>query len=742
MLSFLTKNDDVKNGLVFPGKVFGDLERSFPEIKTAIPITGEGSLFVVANGRQFKEDGALDVGKQFFESLSFKLLSGTKQSVLADEHNVVLSESLALKYFGTREAIGRTILLPDRDSMIVTVSGVVEESPDNSSVKYSLIFPIDIGSDLEENLEGGFNQSKYNVLVQLQDHVDKNVFEQKLNKWLKSYYIDPYLKTDNWADPELVKKYQWYLRPMADAHYNVSTPWGHYTNAKNMYQLACLVLIILALASINYVLLTVANAAKRSKEVGMRKIMGANNRSVIFQFWIETQIIVFVAVIAGFFLAWILLPLYGKLTGSDMKMTSFSLPEILLALAALCILLGLIAGYYPALVLSKMKPATIVKSSTTFKINPGFSRLMIVAQYTACIILMICAYVITRQMHFVNNKDLGFDKQQILMVENQGYDGDRTKKMRDRFESWYPGEPSILSYTTLSGDLKGGGNSNGFKLNGEQQWLRQIAVGYDYFQMLNLQFVQGRRFDKAIITDTSSTLRPSVVNETLFKLLGKDAKLGVYNKDIRSTIIGVVKDYHFESLTKKIEPQQHVLNREYNRYFLFKIQAGKMQSVIDKISRVYKEVVGDLPFEYTFMDEDIAHMYEADIRWQRLVQSGCIFAIVIACMGLFGLSAINASNRVKEIGIRKVLGASIRDIVVTLSGNFIGMISIAIIIATPISWWMMNSWLQDFEYRITISPWMFAGVSVVALLIAMCTVSYQAIKAALINPVKSLKDIN
>jgi putative ABC transport system permease protein len=257
--------------------------------------------------------------------------------------------------------------------------------------------------------------------------------------------------------------------------------------------------------------------------------------------------------------------------------------------------------------------------------------------------------------------------------------------------------------------------------------------------MLNLQFVHGRRFDKAIITDTSSTLRPSVVNETLFRLLGKDAKLGVFNKDIRSTIIGVVKDYHFESLTKKIEPQQHVLSRGYNQYFLFKVQAGKMQSAIDKIGRIYKEAVGDLPFDYTFLDEDIAHMYEADIRWQRLVQSGCIFAIVIACMGLFGLSAINASNRVKEIGIRKVLGASIADIVVSLSRNFIGMISIAILIATPISWWMMNSWLQDFEYRISISPWMFAGVSVVALLIAMCTVSYQAIKAAIVNPVKSLK---
>jgi putative ABC transport system permease protein len=194
-----------------------------------------------------------------------------------------------------------------------------------------------------------------------------------------------------------------------------------------------------------------------------------------------------------------------------------------------------------------------------------------------------------------------------------------------------------------------------------------------------------------------------------------------------------------ESLSKKIEPQQHTLTTKYNRFFLFKIQPDKMHAAIDKIRHVYEQVVGDLPFEYTFLDEDIAHMYAADIRWQGLVQAGCVFAILIACMGLFGLSAIDASNRVKEIGIRKVLGATVRDIVVKLSFNFIGMIAIAVLIASPIAWWMMDAWLQDFEYRIAITPWMFAGVTAVAFIIAMCTVSYQALRAAIVNPINSLK---
>jgi putative ABC transport system permease protein len=739
LFSFLTKNDDTRNGLVFPGKVFADLERTFPEIKATVPVTGEGSLFVIANGQYFREDNAVDVGTGFFESFSFKLLAGNKKTVLGDKNNVVLTESLALKFFGTREAIGKTIILPDRDSMIATVTGVVEDVPVNSSIKYSLIFPITIGNDLAENLEGGFNQSRYRVLVELNEKVNAAAFEQKLNKWLVSYFIDPYLKKESWVKPELVKQMHWYLRPMADAHYNSSTPWDHYTNAKNMYQLACLVLIILALSSINYVLLTVSNVAKRSKEVGMRKILGANKKSVIYQFWVETQIVVLVAVFAGFLLACLLLPFYNEITGANMVLSSFSLAETVAAMISLSILLGLIAGYYPALVLSKMKPASIVKSSTTFKINPRFSKIMIVAQYTACIILMIAAYVINRQMNFINNKDLGFDKEQVLMVKNPGYDVPRTQKLRERFESWYRTEPSILNYTVMNGGLSGGGNTNGFKLNGEQQWLRQISVGYDYFNMLNLQFVHGRQFRRNITADTSSIVRPSIVNETLFRLLGKDAALGVYNKDIRSTIIGVVKDYHFESLSKKIEPQQHMLSSGYNQYFLFKVQAGKMQSSIERIGKIYREIVGGLPYEYTFLDGDIAHMYEADARWQQLVQVGCIFAIFIACMGLFGLSGINASNRVREIGIRKVLGANVKDIVVSLSFHFTGMIGLAILIAAPVAWWMMSSWLQDFQYRIMLSPWMFAGVGVIALMIAMFTVSYQAIKAAVVNPIESLK---
>ena len=257
--------------------------------------------------------------------------------------------------------------------------------------------------------------------------------------------------------------------------------------------------------------------------------------------------------------------------------------------------------------------------------------------------------------------------------------------------------------------------------------------------MLGLTFVQGRPFSRDFASDTSSKIRPSIVNETLFNLLGKNAKLGVYNEAIRSTIIGVVKDYHFESLSKKIEPEQHVLAKSYESTFLFKIRAGKTKETIARIEKEWKQITSNYPFDYTFLDESIAQMYKPEMQWQEIIRTSCLFAIFIACLGLFGLSAINAVNRTREIGIRKVLGAGVKDIVTLLSGSFLTMVLVSIVIATPLSWWIMNNWLDDFAYRIHISWWMFGLVGLTAIGIALITVSFQSIRAAVSNPVDSLR---
>jgi putative ABC transport system permease protein len=740
IFSFLTKNDDVENQLVFPVIVAANMQNQFPEIKSITRFKDNGDLLVKANNQTYKEKHVVFADSNFFSNFSFHLLKGNPQTVLNSNSDVVISSSLAKKYFGNKDAIGKTIAVTIDTTLLYTVSGVVEDAPDNSSIQYDLVVPIESDPGYQEQIKEVFNQANTLYVVELANNVDYKKFENHMNEWVKGYYTKPFIAEygQYYKDYDFTK-FRWYLRPFTACHYNISQPWGHYTDAKSIYQLACLVIIILLIASLNYILLVISNAAARTQEIGVRKVLGARRKSVIFQFWTETQVLVIISIIFGLVLLQPLLILFNDVMQTHISINDFSWKDIFISLLALALGLGVLAGYYPALLLSKMKPVSIIKSFQTFKINPRFSKVMVIVQYTVCVVLMFAAFVINLQMHYISNKDLGFDKDQVLMIKNPTWDPDFTQRVRDRLFVYAKSEPSILNFSGMNGGLDGSYNTNGFMLNGEQKWLKQLSVDYNYFEMLGIKFIAGRPFSPDISSDTSNTIRPSIVNETLFKMLGKDAKLGVYNEAIRSTIIGVVKDYNFETLTKKIDPEAHVLAKSYEEYFMFKVRAGAMQSTIAKLQKQWKTITGNYPFEYTFLDASIAKMYEANKRWQNIIQAACFFAIFIACLGLFGLSSVNAVNRTKEIGIRKVLGANIKDVVGALSSGFIITFIIAILIAAPIAYWIMNNWLQDFAYRIHLSWWIILVVGFIALLIAFAAVSIQAIKAALANPVKSLR---
>jgi putative ABC transport system permease protein len=740
VFSFLTKNDDVENQLVFPVIVAANMQSQFPEIKSITRFKDNGDLLVKANNQTYKEKHVLFADSNFFSNFSFHVLKGNPKTVLGSNSDVVISSSLAKKYFGNGDAIGKTIAVTIDTTLLYTVSGVVEDAPDNSSIQYDLVVPIESDPGYQEQIKEVFNQANTLYVVELANNVDYKKFETRMNKWVKDYYTKPFIADyEQYYKDYDFTKFRWYLRPFTACHYNASQPWGHYTDAKSIYQLACLVIIILLIASLNYILLVISNAAARTQEIGVRKVLGARRKSVIFQFWTETQLLVIISIIFGLMLLQPLLILFNSVMQTHINFNDFSWKEIFISLLVLALGLGVLAGYYPALLLSKMKPVSIIKSFQTFKINPRFSKLMVVVQYTVCVVLMFAAFVINLQMRYISNKDLGFDKDQVLMIKNPTWDPDFTQRVRDRLFVYAQSQPSILNFSGMNGGLDGSYNTNAFMLNGEKKWLKQLSVDYNYFEMLGIKFIAGRSFSPAISSDTSSTARPSIVNETLFKMLGKDAKLGVYNEAIRSTIIGVIKDYNFETLTKKIEPEQHVLGRYYEEYFMFKVRAGEMQNTIAKLQKQWKQITGNYPFEYTFLDASIAKMYEANKHWQNIIQAACFFAIFIACLGLFGLSSVNAVNRTKEIGIRKVLGANIKDVVAALSSGFIITFIIAILIAAPIAYWIMNNWLQDFAYRINMSWWIFIIVGSIALLIAFAAVSIQAIKAATANPVESLR---
>jgi putative ABC transport system permease protein len=735
LFSFLTRGNDQENALVFPVIVAGDLQNRFPQVLSITRLSDWQDHMVFVNRQGFKVGNALSADNNFFTNFSFPLLKGDPKTALKNPRHLVLTASAAKRFFGARDPIGRTISLASDSSMIFTVSGIAADAPANSSIQFDLVWPVLGSPNYDNNIRERFNHGTHSYIVELAEGIHPSDFEKQMDSWVMSYFSD-YFKY--FKSPDLAK-FHLYLRPLTDCHYNVSGPWGHFTNAKNIYQLSCLVIVILLIACLNYVLLAISNAASRSQEVGVRKVMGARRLSVIAQFWVETQILVVLAVMAGFLLTGISLPLLNRVMDCRIGWSDLSWTEVLPALLILCLGMGLLAGYYPAWVISRMKPVSIMQSFQTFRINPRFSRILIVVQYTACVTLMVAGLVINLQMRYISEKDLGFDKDQILLVKNPVWDVDFGQRVNRDFTAFAATRPDIRDYTGIAGGLDGGGNENGFILHGEQKWLLQISVGYDYFRMLDLKLVQGRLFSPDILSDSSRDTRPSVVNETLFHMLGKDAKLNVYNETLRSTIIGVVKDYHFQSLSQKIGPLQHVLAQRFYSNFLFKLKGGRIPQSIAAIQMEWKAISNNYPFEYEFLDQKLAHLYESEMRWQAAIQASCFFAILISCLGLFGLSAINAINRTREIGIRKVMGAGVFNLVGKLSTGFLQWVALSIVLAAPLSWWIMERWLEDFAYRITLSWWMFVSVGILALLLAGGTVSYQALKAARANPIKSLR---
>ena len=728
-----------RNQLAFPVIAGPDLQRNFPEVAAYSRLQQEGRELVKAGDNVYEEKEVVHADANFFQLFSFPLLKGDARTALAAPEDVVLSATVAKKYFGDLDPIGQTIRLTNNGGQLCRVTAVAADAPANSSIQFGLVFPV-MDAGYPEEVQSGFNRMNDLLMVQLKPGVDRPAFEKKMNGWVRSY-IKPYMDSV-WFKAESASvrdSYHWLLRPLTECHYREAQGWGHYTNAKMIYQLLCLVAVILLLASLNYVLVTVSNAASRGQEVGVRKVMGAGKGAIILQSWLETQLIVGLAVGFGLLLSWIGMPLLHVAIGSGVSFSSLSLGDVVLATLVLAVVLALIAGYYPALLISRLKPVSIMKSFSSVRINSRFSRVLVVVQFTCCVVLMAAAYIISRQMNYVMNKDLGFDKNQVLIIHNPSWDWDFARNTKEQMYAFAKSRPDVFGYSAMNGGPTGSHNHNGIVVNGKQEWYEMMQVDYDYFELLKLKLVAGRTFSRDFPTDTVFATRPCVVNQEMMRLLGKDAQLGVYNKTLRGTIIGVVKDYHFESLSRKIEPEQHRLSTAVYSDLLFRIRGGNMAATIGAFEKEWKRATHNFPFSYDFLDDSLRQRYEADMRAQHAMEWAGGFAILIACMGLFGLSAIAAANRTKEIGIRKVLGASVGELVAMLSAGFVSMVGLAILIAVPLAWWGMSRWLADFAYRIEIRWWMFAVVGLAAVGIALATVSVTVLRAARANPVEALR---
>ena len=619
LFSFLTKRDDEKNDVVFPLTVGPDMQRVFPEIKSYTRWAEDQQEFVRAGGEVYRQDRMMYADSNFFRNFSFTVLKGDPVRALAGPGSVILAASTAKKYFGDKDPIGRTIELVSDSNKLLSVAAIVADAPGNSSIQYSVVLPLTADSRYRENIAGKFDHSAHYLVVELKPGTDLAAFGRKLNDWMRGYYF-PTVQDEFKGQHDVdLSHYQWSFRPLTDCHYNVSD-WGHYTDSHSIYQLICIVVVILLLASLNYVLITVSNAAARSQEIGVRKVMGAARWNVIGQSWTETQLIVGLATLVGLALSWAGIPLLHKAIDSGVTAADIAWRDIFIGTLTLALLLGLLAGFYPALLISRLKPVSILKSFQTFRISPRFSRVLVVFQFSCCVLLMMAAFVIDRQMEYVSHKDLGFDKDQVLIIRNPTYDRELSAKIRQGVFAFARSQAGVTDYCGGSGGLNGVGSMNGFIINGQQQYYRQFRIDYHYIDLLGLKLVRGRNFSPQYPADTARQVGSVIVNETLWNLLGKDAKLGFYCAPIHWTIVGVVRDFHVASLSKRIGPVVLTPSTGYAGDYYLKIGPRQTASVLGALQKQWGGIANHYPLEYTFLDAFIAKMYVAEMHWQQTVR--------------------------------------------------------------------------------------------------------------------------
>jgi putative ABC transport system permease protein len=717
--SFLMKDDEQKNNIQTPLALAGEIKRDFPEVESAVRLSHFQPV-IRAGNQSFKEDYTHFVyaDKDFFRIFNFPLLYGNAASVLANPNQAVISERLAEKYFGGTNVVGKVLTVQLYGKSIpITISGVAENFPPNSSFQFDMVLPIDENS---ANYIKLFKEASFNDPLFIR-------FKQA------SFHI--------------------YIRPFANAHYNQSEGWGHYTNVKNIYELVTLAIVILIIACLNYVLLTLTSALSRSQDVGVRKTIGAGRWQIIKQYYTETQLLAFVSVIIGLLMAVTFLPFFNSLTGADLQFGYFSFTQVIITLIALALFLGLIAGIYPALTMSGLRPLSTMRSFSAYKLNPVLSRFLVVVQFTICVVLVISSLVMNKQMRFISKTDMGFDKDKVMIFNAPYYDDKKNILFKTQLAQFVAETPALDGITTTNTDGYGEYNTRPFTLGGVSQQVQAIDIDYNYFAFNKILIIKGRNFSKEIATDTAQLNLPAsettvgnsvtdhavVVNETLYNMLQRP-ELGIVNRDLGGVIIGVCRDYHTNDLTQKISPLYHTMNDQQISSYWIRVKAGQsLPLAMENIQANWEKLTNGMPFDYTFLDEDVAKSYDAYLQWMNTINTSCILAIIIACLGLFGLSGLTTINRTKEIGIRKVLGASVTNLFLLLNKGTFVLAICSFIIAVPVAWYFSREWLENFAYRIQPGWMLFAAAGIIAIITAGMAVSYHAVKAAVANPVESLR---
>ena len=706
------------------GPLGPSLKEDFPEIINATRITGRG-LRLTYNDKSYDEGVSMADGS-IFEMFTFPLVKGDPATALSDPFSIVLTEEMAAKYFGDEDPIGKTIKANNQWDFQVT--GVMKNVPSNSHLEFDFLIPFIFGRELNYTVDRWGN-SQFRTYVQLAKGVPAQEVIQKISGYL-------------FEKPTIEKDARLNLQPLTRIHlysnYEYDSAHGDITYVTLFSLIAFFILLI---ACINFMNLATARSGNRAKEIGMRKVSGANKADIIRQFYGESTLLAFISLLLAVVLVWLLLPVFNNLAAKELSLDITGNLSILLGLLCIAILTGIISGSYPAFFLSAFQPVMVLKGLRLSSSKGSlFRKTLVVFQFSLTILLIICTIGVYDQLNYMRNRKLGYDKEHMIYF---GMRGDMREKF-DTVKNELLQNPNILGVTAASNvPTYGYYFSNSlWRWEGqnpdEETLMRAVLIDFDYFKTFGMEITEGRSFSKEFPTDATEAI---MVNEEAVKAMGMESPIGkrLSLQDENFKIIGVVKNYHFRSLQQEIEPLILVYYASYCRVLFARLKSDQIPQTIGYIENAWKKFAPGYPLNYRFLDEALDRLYRSEQRIGTLFRYFSILAILISCLGLLGLASFMAEQRTKEIGIRKVLGATASNIVALLSKEFTKWVIVANIFAWPIAYFALSKWLQSYAYKTNIALWSFVLSGALALLIALATVSYQSIKAALANPADSLR---
>jgi len=734
------------NSATSPKPMGPTLVKDYPQVENMVRISYFNSpkdIMIRKDGQWIQDHHLAFADSTFFKVFSLPMIAGDPLTALNEPNSIVIDRSAAKRYFSSTDVLGKTLELDDHT--ICKITGVMQDMPGQSSFHFSFIRPL---RDSWMGDEDKWVNNSVQTYILVKPGVTQASLKEKIESTVRAH-LDPQLDDILHISAKKMEQqgawFRYQLMPLTDIHLHSNKSYEFEANGDSsyVYIFSFIAILILVIACVNFMNLSTARSANRSKEVAIRKVAGSTRTSLILQFLIESVLLAFFSLLIALGLTLLLLPFFNELSGKNLSGAILFSPRSLLLLATLILPVGCLAGSYPAFYLSSFQPIKVLKGVIARGFKAGWLRSsLVVFQFFISISLIIGTLVIYRQLNYIRNRGIGFDRDQVLVVHNTGSLGDEIKTFRKELQ-----QTAGVADATLASDLPTEGD--GYN---QSAWFRtpsrdanativltNIDVDVHYIPTLGMQMVEGRNFSPDYPTDSSGIL----VNEALVRLMGwKDPlthylyRFGDSDKVVAMHVVGVVKDFNYNTMHEKVGPVVMQLS-DNTTSMAIRLRAGDIE--VRQIEKKWKELFPGRTFSYTFMDNDFDNLYHAEVRTGQVFVTFAVFAILIACLGLFGLVTYAAEQRTREIGIRKVLGAGTGTLMTLLGRDFLKLVLIATLVAFPVAWWAMNQWLQSFAYRIRISWWIFVAAGLTAILIALITVSIQTIRAAVANPVKSLR---